>query len=93
MLAVILGPLYVSFRDLVVQEQITRKIPTGNIALAGEPVAVRTLEVRAGNPPLVRVVLSSFRSLNEQHVDALKQLISERVGRVVLVEAQLDLRR
>jgi hypothetical protein len=42
---------------------------------------------------LVRVVLYASRPLNEGHVDALKRLISERLGQTVMVEAQLNLLR
>jgi len=93
MLALIIVPLYLAFIDLVEQERIARKIPSGEIELAGERVDVRTQEVRMGSPPLVRVVLSSPRLLDKDHVDALKQRISERVGKEVLLEAQLNLRR
>lgn len=93
MLAVIIGPLYVAFGNLVDQGRIANLIPTGRIALAGETVGVHTLEVRAGKPPLVRVILYASRPLDESHVDALKELISARAGQAVQVEAQLDLRR
>jgi len=58
-----------------------------------QQVGLRIVKVRMGRLPLVRVVMSSSTRLDESHVDALKQLISERVGRAVLVEAQLNLRR
>ena len=93
LLAGIIGPLYIAFVDLVEQGRIMRIIPTGQFELSGQQVGLRIVKVRTGRPPLVRVVLSSSSRLDESHVDALKQLISARVGRVVLVEAQLNLRR
>lgn len=86
-------PLYMAFADLVEQGRIFKRIPTGQIELAGQQVGLRIVEVRAERPPLVRVVLSSPRQLDASHVDVLKQLIRERVGRPVAVEAQLNLRR
>jgi uncharacterized membrane protein len=93
LVAGIVAPLYIAFDDLVEQGRILRQIPTGQIELSGEQVGLRIVKVRTGTPPLVRVVLSAPRQLNASDVDALKQLIIERVGRSVLVEAQLNLRR
>ena len=63
------------------------------LELAGQPVGLRILKVTTGTPPLIRVMLHSPRQLDESHVDALKRLISERIGGDVLLEAQLNLRR
>jgi uncharacterized hydrophobic protein (TIGR00271 family) len=93
LLAVIVGPLYIAFADLVEQGRIMREIPTGQFELAGQHVGLRIVKVKPGTPPLVRVVLSSSMRLDESHVDALKQLIRERTGRSVMLEAQLNLRR
>jgi uncharacterized hydrophobic protein (TIGR00271 family) len=93
LLAVIVWPLYVAFDDLVDQEEILNEIPVGQIELKGQAVDLNILEVRMGKPPLVRVVLSSSQKLNEDHVDALKQMIGERIGGPLLLEAQLNLRR
>ncbi len=93
LMAVITVPLYIAFVDLVEQGRIMREITTGQIELSGQPVGLRIVKIRTGRPPLVRVVLSASRQLNEGDVDALKQLISERIGRPVLLEAQLNLRR
>ena len=93
LMAVIIAPLYIAFDELVEGEEIVQEIPTGHIELAGTPVRLRIVEVRTGDPPLVRVMLASSRQLDASHVDALKQLIGERIGREVLVEAQLNLRR
>ncbi len=93
LMAVIVGPLYIAFVDLIDQGNIVSEIPTGQIKLAAQRVDLRIVEVRTGTPPLVRVVLSSSQQLDEAHIDTLKQLISERVGRDILLEAQLNLRR
>ena len=93
LMAVIIGPLYVAFLDLVEQGSILQEIPVGQTELAGQQVRLRILEVRTGTPPLVRVVLSASERLDESHVDALKRLIGERIGRPIVLEAQLDLRR
>ncbi len=93
LMAVIIGPLYISFEDLVEGGDIVQEVPTGHIELAGTPVRLRLVDVRTGEPPLVRVILASSRHLDASHVDALKELLRERVGREVLVEAQLTLRR
>ena len=93
LMAAIVGPLYIAFVDLVEQGRIMRIVPTGQFELSGQQVGLRIVKVKTGKPPLVRVILSSSMRLDESHVDALKQLISERVGRTVQVEAQLNLRR
>ena len=93
LMAIIIGPLYVAFVDLVEQGRIMREVPSGQIELAGQPVGLRILKVTTGTPPLIRVILHSPRQLDESHVDALKRLISERIGGDVLLEAQLNLRR
>ncbi len=93
MMAAIVGPLYIAFENLVRSDQILAEVPTGEMELAGQRIDVRTLEVRTGTPPVVRVALTSPRRIDKSHVDALKQLISGRVGQEVLVEAQLNLRR
>lgn len=93
LVAIISVPLYIAFNDLVVQGRIVKEIPTGRFKLSGDSVNLRILKVRVSNPPLVRVVLSSPNRLDEKHVDALKQLIIERIGRPILLDAQLNLRR
>lgn len=93
LVAIIIGPLYVAFVDLVEQGRILRQIPTGQVMLIDQPVNLRVVKVRNGTPPFVRVAMSSSRQLNESHVDALKQLISDHIGRPVVLEAQLNLRR
>jgi len=93
LLAGIITPLYIAFVDLVEEGKILRQIPVGQVELANQSVVLRILKVKMSNPPLVRVILSSSKRLDESHVDALKQLISQRVGRTVLLEAQINLRR
>lgn len=93
LLAIIVWPLYLAFDDLVDQEEILNEIPVGLIELSGQAVDVRIDEIRMGTPPLIRVVLSSSQRLDEGHVDALKQIIFERIESPILLEAQLNLRR
>ena len=93
LMAVIIAPLYIAFDNLVQQGSIRRQVPSGQIELNGQSVGVRVIKVRAGNPPMIRVILSSSMRLDENHVDALKQLITERIGSTVTLEAQLNLRR
>ena len=93
LVAIISGPLYVAFVDLVEQGKMMQRIPAGELHLVGQPVGLRVIKIRSGEPPLVHVELSSPQRLDEHHVDALKQLIIEKVGRAVVLEAQLNLRR
>jgi uncharacterized hydrophobic protein (TIGR00271 family) len=93
LVAVIIGPLYVAFVDLVEQGRMMRQIPSGEVLLVDRLVGLRVVRVRNGEPPLVRVELSSSQRLDESHVDALKQLISSRTGRSIVLEAQLNLKR
>ncbi len=94
---IISTPLYIAFDRMVekdrVLEQIKEQISAGELQLAGLPVNVDNIRVTLGEPHLVSVVLSSRQRLDETHVDALKQLISERLGQPILLEAQLDIRR
>ena len=91
--AIVIGPLYFDFVDLVEQGEIQDELPTGPIELSGKPVQLRIVEISTGPPPRVRVILNSPQPLDVSDVDTLKQLISERVGREVVVEAQLELWR
>ncbi len=82
-----------TFQRLVAQEEIFQQVPAGELVLAGQPVNLQVVEVHDGEPPLVRVEMSSNRRLDERHVDALKGLIESRVGHPVSLEARLSLRR
>ncbi len=90
---IISAPLSVAFAHLVQQGRIQEQVPRGSLTLAGQVVEVGQVSVRVGEPHLVRVTLSSPRQLEALHVDALKQIISERVGEPVELEAQLNIRR
>ena len=96
-MAIISAPLYIAFDRMVerdwVLEQIKEQVSAGELQLAGLPVNVGNIRVTLGKPHLVSVVLSARQRLDETHVDALKQLISERLGQPILLEAQLDIRR
>ena len=78
---------------IVDQGRMVQQMPVGDLEVAGQRVNLRILDVRPGDPPLIRVVVSSNRQLNEHHVDGLKQLIGARIGSDLLLEAQLNLRR
>ena len=93
LVAIISGPLYVAFVDLVEQGRMMQRIPAGELVLAGQPVGMRVVKIRNGETPLVRVELSSPQRLDESHVDALKKLIVEQMGQAVILEAQLNLKR
>jgi uncharacterized hydrophobic protein (TIGR00271 family) len=93
MLLVIAIPLYVSFSHLVEKDRLQSQIPHGEMTLSGVPIDVTNVSVKGGKPWVVRLVLSSPERLDESHVEELKQVISERVGYEVLVEAQFSIRR
>ena len=93
MLLVIAIPLYISFSHLVEKDQLLSRVPRGDMELSGVPVRVGGVSVRSGEPWVVRLVLSSPERLDQAHVEELKQIISERVGYEVLVEAQFSIRR
>jgi uncharacterized hydrophobic protein (TIGR00271 family) len=94
---VISAPLYIAFTHLVekdhILEQIRVQVPAGQVDLSGLAVSVTSIQVTLGDPHLVRVVLSSPERLDKTHVDELKNLISERIGQPILLEAQLNIRR
>ena len=96
-MGVISAPLYIAFERMVekdwILEQIKEQIPAGELELAGISVRVYDIRVTLSKPHLVRVVLSSPQRLDVIHVDELKRMISERIGRPVLLEAQLNIRR
>jgi uncharacterized membrane protein len=87
------APLFISFRQLVEKDAILEQIPSGEIILAGIPVQVGRISIKAGKPYVVRVVLSSPSTLNQVHVEQLKQLIMDRVDKPVVLEAQFSIRR
>jgi len=93
LMALITIPLYITFDKLVEQARIMDQIPRGQFELAGLQVRLRNITVRAGTPPLVRVGMSSSQRIEARHVDALKKLISERIGGPIYLEAEFYLRR
>jgi uncharacterized hydrophobic protein (TIGR00271 family) len=93
LMGIIIGPLYIAFADLIDQGRIVKSIPTGEIMLSSQSVDLRIIDVRAGSPPLVKVVLSSSRRLDESHVDELKYLIRGLIGQDFVLQAQMNLRR
>jgi uncharacterized hydrophobic protein (TIGR00271 family) len=92
-LLVIAIPLYVSFSHLVDKDYLLSRVPHGEVELAGVRVEVGGISVKAGEPWIVRVVLSSAQQLDPSHVEELKQIITDRTGYDVVVEAQFSVRR
>jgi len=93
MALLISAPLYVSFRHLVEKEAILKEVPRGEVILSGIPVQVGSVTIKAGSPWVVRVVLSAPSTLDQSHVEELKQIITDRTSENVLVEAQFSIRR
>ena len=94
LMAVITVPLYYTFANVVERARILKQIPTGQFELEGLQVQLRDVSVRVGrSTPVVRVGMSSSQRIDEQHVEALKDLISERIGGPVFLEAEFYLRR
>jgi len=93
MALLISAPLYVSFRHLVEKEAILKEVPRGEVILSGIPVQVGSVTIKAGSPWVVRVVLSAPSTLDQGHVEELKQIITDRTSENVLVEAQFSIRR
>lgn len=89
---VVSAPLYLSFVHLVERDRIITHVPTGIVQLLGQKVHVGRVQVAAGDPYVVSVVLSSPERLRDVHVAKLKQIIAERVGHPVVLEAQLNIR-
>ncbi len=69
------------------------QIPRGQFELAGLQVRLRNVTVKAGSPPLVRVGMSSSQRIDELQVEALKKIISERIGGPIYLQTQFYLRR
>ena len=92
-LIIIAIPLYVSFKHLVEKDRLLSQIPRGEVELMGTPVEVSNIGIKTGNPWIVRVVLSSPERLDHRHVEQFKQLIGQRTGYEVVVDAQFSVRR
>ena len=93
MMVAIAIPLTIAFSGLTQQGKLLNQVPTGIVTLGGEQVRVGHVEVIAGSPPLVRLSLSAPNQVGAAQVDELKQLISERVGETIELEADVSLRR
>jgi hypothetical protein len=70
-----------------------KEVPRGEVILSGIPVQVGSVTIKAGSPWVVRVVLSAPSTLDQGHVEELKQIITDRTSENVLVEAQFSIRR
>ncbi len=78
---------------MIERGRIRQQIPTSQFELAGLQVRLRNVSVFVGSPPLIRVGMSSSQRIEEEHVEALKAMISERIGGPIYLEAQFFLRR
>ncbi len=93
LMSLIAIPLYFTFQEMIERGRIRAQIPTGQFELAGLQVRLRNVTVFVGSPPLIRVGMSSSQRIDEEHVEALKELISERIDSPIYLEAQFYLRR
>ena len=93
LLLVISIPLTLSFYHLVSRERLLEHVPTGSLLVAGQAVVIEHAAVSLGEPPLVKLVLSSDSVLDVTHVDELKSIISDRMGQSVQLEVQSNIRR
>lgn len=93
LMSVIAVPLYFTFQEMIERGRIRQQIPTGQFELAGIQVRLRNVTVFVGSPPLIRVGMSSSQRIDEKHVEALKAMMSERIGEPIYLEAEFYLRR
>jgi uncharacterized hydrophobic protein (TIGR00271 family) len=93
LMSLIAIPLYFTFQEMVERGRIREHIPTGQFELAGLQVRLRNVTVFVSSTPLIRVGMSSSQRIEEKHVEVLKAMISERIGRPIYLEAQFYLRR
>ena len=93
MMAVIAIPLTIAFSGLIQQGTLLNRVPTGTIEVDGAQMQIGHVEVRPGSPPLIRVRLSAAQHPDVRQIDALKAIITERVGEPIVLEADFILRR
>jgi len=93
LMSLIAVPLYFTFQEMIERGRIRQQIPMGQFELAGLQVRLRNVRVIVGSPPVIRVGMSSSQGIDEKHVEALKEMISERIGGPIYLEAQFYLRR
>ena len=91
--AIISVPLYIAYDHLVERNQLQEQVPSGSFLLLDQEVHVGKVNVNLAEPPLVSVVISSAERLENEHLDELKRMIREQVGRDIQLEAQLNIRR
>ncbi|GAB3031027.1 TIGR00341 family protein [Bowmanella dokdonensis] len=92
-LAIIAIPLFLSFDDLVEKSRIYRVLPQGKVQLLEQEVELTPLDVTLGQSPRISYKLVSPTQLNDRHLDALKQIIQDKIETEVELEAELRLRR
>jgi len=85
--------LYVAYDHLVERSRLQEQVPSGDFRLLDQNVHVDRIRVTLAEPPLVSVVVSSPEQLENRHIDELKRIVSEQVGRDIQLEAQLNIRR
>ena len=78
---------------LIQQGTLLNRVPTGTIEVDGAQMQIGRVEVRPGSPPLIRVRLSAAQHPDVRQIDALKAIITERVGEPIVLEADFILRR
>lgn len=93
LILLISAPLSLSFSHVVSRDRIMEQVPRGQLELGGIPVNIGQVRVSLGEPHIVTVILSAPQRLDEAHVDELKEIISERVGEAIVLEAQFSIRR
>jgi hypothetical protein len=76
----------------VERQRILERISIGVIQLEGLQVHVDHAEVTLGEPPLVRLVLSSKEQLDASQVGELKVLISKQLAQPVQLEVQSNIK-
>jgi uncharacterized hydrophobic protein (TIGR00271 family) len=93
LVALVSAPLYVAYDHLVERGRLEERLRDGMLVVLDQIVHVSHVRVTLGEPPLVTVIVSSAERLENAHLDELKRLLSEQVGRKIALEAQLNIRR
>ena len=85
-------PLYATFRHLVERGRIEERVPA-TVTLDHMVVGVSDARVSLGDPPLIRLVLSSPERLDDRDLNRVKQAIVRAVEQPIVLEAQMNIRR
>ncbi|GGO63988.1 TIGR00341 family protein [Bowmanella pacifica] len=92
-LAMICVPLFLSFQELVDKNRLSRALPHGQMQVLGDDIEVTIREISNGERPRISVKLVSANTLQAAHLKALKQMMSQELGREVELEAELRIRQ